>query len=257
MRLLDGFGDGPRVLAIGHDVTDLKDAQKRALQAERLAAIGEMVAGLAHESKNALNRCQVCMEMLYFELEDRPDAVKLLGRLQKAQDDVYRLFEDVRNYAAPVTLQLRRCNLAVVWREAWAQLETLRKGRVAALEECLGDVCLECSADPFRLEQVFLNILDNALAASPDPVEITIRCERATLDGVSAVRIVVRDRGCGLGLEERQRIFEPFYTTKTKGTGLGMAISKRIIEAHGGLVAVGESAGLGAEIILTLPRGIP
>ena len=67
----------------------------------------------------------------------------------------------------------------------------------------------------------------------------------------------MRDHGPGLGPEQKQRLFEPFFTTKTKGTGLGMAITKRIVEAHGGQIAVGEGAGPGAEIILILPRGNP
>ena len=67
----------------------------------------------------------------------------------------------------------------------------------------------------------------------------------------------MRDDGPGLGPEQKRKIFEPFYTTKTKGTGLGMTIAKRIVEAHGGRIAVGEDGGPGAEIILTLPRGTP
>jgi len=77
------------------------------------------------------------------------------------------------------------------------------------------------------------------------------------LDGRPALRIAVRDNGPGLSPEQRQRIFDPFFTTKTKGTGLGMAIAKRIIDAHGGRIAVGNVAGPGAEILLTLPRDVP
>jgi two-component system sensor kinase FixL len=68
------------------------------------------------------------------------------------------------------------------------------------------------------------------------------------------LRVAVRDNGPGLGPEQRQRIFDPFYTTKTRGTGLGMAIAKRIVEAHGGRIAVGEGRAAGAEIIILLPR---
>ena len=75
--------------------------------------------------------------------------------------------------------------------------------------------------------------------------------------GQPALRIAVRDQGPGLSPEQRQRIFEPFFTTKTKGTGLGMAITRRIVEAHRGRIAVGEGGGPGAEILITLPRGLP
>ena len=109
--------------------------------------------------------------------------------------------------------------------------------------------------DRFRLGQVFRNILDNALAACHDPVEIDVDWSEAQFEGESAVRVDVRDNGPGLTPEQRYNLFEPFYTTKTQGTGLGMAIAKRIVEAHGGGITVDSSDGPGARIIITLPRG--
>ena len=108
---------------------------------------------------------------------------------------------------------------------------------------------LHGAVDPSRLEQVFRNVLENSLAACRDPVEITIGCAPAEIDGHPALRVAVRDDGP----EQRQRLFEPFFTTKTKGTGLGLSIAKRIVEAHGGRIAVGEGGGPGTEILLTLP----
>lgn len=121
-------------------------------------------------------------------------------------------------------------------------------------EEC-ASVDLHCLVDAFRLEQVFRNILENALAACSDPVEITVFCSTAQLEGQPALQIAVRDNGPGLSAEQQQRIFEPFFTTKTKGTGLGMAIAQRIVEVHGGQIAAGEPDGSGAEIELLIPRG--
>jgi two-component system, LuxR family, sensor kinase FixL len=242
------------VLAIGQDITDLNQAQERALRAERLAAIGQMVAGLAHESRNALQRSQACLEMLALQVADRPEALSLIARLQTAQDHLHHLHEDVRGYAAPILLERQDCDLAAVWQEAWAHLESQRMGRHATLREEKGSLDLRCSVDPFSLVRVFRNILENALAACPDPVVIEVACTPAEIDGRAAIRVAVRDNGPGLGPEERQRIFEPFFTTKTKGTGLGMAICRRIVEAHGGRIAVGDSPGPGAEILITLPR---
>jgi PAS domain S-box-containing protein len=256
-RALKGVVDDPCVLAIGHDITELKQAQERAVQAERLAAIGEMVAGLTHESRNALHRSQVCLEMLALEVEDLPESLNLISRIQVAQDDLYRLFEDVRSYAAPIRLEIRASDLSEIWREAWAHLEGTRRVRDHMLREATDGLDLSCAVDPFRLEQVFRNILDNAISAGNGLALVEIRCDSAQLDGQPAVRIAVRDHGPGLNPEQRQRIFEPFFTTKTRGTGLGMAISKRIVEAHGGRIAIGEEGGPGAEIIVTLPRGLP
>jgi PAS domain S-box-containing protein len=247
-------GVSGEVLTIGHDITELKEAQQRALQAERLAAIGQMVTGLAHESRNALQRSQACLEMLLLKVGDRPDVLDLITGIQEAQDDLHRLYEEVRNYAAPIRLDRRACCLRDVVHEAWVHLEPQWKGRRVHLwQHGLREPC--CEADRFRLGQVFRNILDNALAACHDPVQIDVDWSDAEFEGESAVRVIVRDNGPGLTPEQRYNLFEPFYTTKTQGTGLGMAIAKRIVEAHGGGIAVDSGDGPGGRIIITLPRG--
>jgi two-component system, LuxR family, sensor kinase FixL len=284
-RLLPDYEGSPAVLAVGQDITELKRAQERTLQAERLAAIGQMVTGLAHESGNALARSQACLELLALEVQDRPEALDLVARVQQAQDHLQQLYEDVRGYAAPLRLDRAPTDVRDVWRRAWDSLAARRQGRAAVLREEADGTDRTCAADPFRLEQVFRNVLENALAACRDPVAITIACADATLEGRPALCVSVRDNGPGLGPEQRRRLFEPFYTTKTKGTGLGMPISKRIVEAHGGRIDIGPlriaDCGLriedrtieaplssnpqsaihnpqsGAEIILALPRDEP
>ena len=257
LRSLDQGPDGSSgVLAIGHDITELKEAQRRALQVERLAAIGQMVTGLAHESRNALQRSQACLEMLAFRLEERPDALDLVAGVQDAQDDLARLYEEVRTYAAPILLERRPCSLRDVLREAWARLEVSRKGRDAQIRET-GDGDPRCEGDSHRLGQVFRNILDNSLDACDDPVRVEVSWEDADLAGKPAVRVALRDHGPGLSAEQRKNLFEPFYTTKTQGTGLGMPIVRRIVEAHGGQINIGTPDGPGAEIVILLPRGNP
>jgi len=252
-RLAD-YDGAPAVLAVGQDITEVKQSQERALQAERLAAIGQMVTGLAHESGNALARSQACLEMLALEVEGRPEALDLIQRTQKAQDHLRHLYEEVRGYAAPLKLDCDRWDVGDICRQAWDNLALRRQGRSASLTAAPAACDRHGWVDPFRLEQVFRNILENALAACPDPAAIAVSFAEAELDGRPALRVSVRDNGPGLNPEQRQRIFDPFFTTKTKGTGLGMAIARRIIEAHGGQISVGAAATPGAEIILILPR---
>lgn len=249
--LLDENGKPRGAIGAFLDVTERKRAQERTLQTERLAAIGQMMTGLAHESGNALARSQSCLEMLTWEVEDRPEALDLIQRIQKAQDHLRQLYDEVRGYAAPFKLEREAWNLAAIWRQAWENLSVARQGRVAGLREDIGGLNLLCSVDQFRLEQVFRNIFDNALAACADPVQIVVHCVKSSLNGRPAVRISVRDNGPGLSPEQQQRIFEPFFTTKTKGTGLGMAIAKRIIDAHSGQITA--RVGPGAEIVIDLP----
>jgi two-component system sensor kinase FixL len=252
-QLLDNYNEVPAILMVGQDITSLKQAQELALQSERLAAIGQMMTGLAHESGNALARSQACLEMLTFAVENQPKALNLIERIQLAQDHLKQLYDEVRNYAAPLRLDLENFNLPVIWRQAWENLALARQGKSATLIEDLGGLDLHLRVDPFRLGQVFRNILDNALAACTEPIEIKVVCARADLAGKPAVRIAFRDNGPGLSDVQRQHIFDPFFTTKTKGTGLGMAIAKRIVEAHAGSIAVGSNREPGAEIVVTLP----
>jgi signal transduction histidine kinase len=215
------------------------------------------MTGLAHESGNALARSQSCLEMLAWEVEDRPEALELIRKVQKAQDDLRVLYEEVRGYAAPLRLEYDEVDLRALWRQVWADLAPARQGRAATLVEEPGGPEPRCRGDLFRLGQVFRNILDNSLAAARGPVRITVRCEEARLEGRPALTVAVRDDGPGLTPEQRRRIFEPFYTTKTKGTGLGMAIASRLVEAHGGRIVVGPHGPPGAEVLVTLPRAEP
>ncbi|MDB5388330.1 MAG: kinE 1 [Planctomycetaceae bacterium] len=235
---------------------ELKEAREQALQSERLAAIGQMMAGLAHESRNALQRSQACLEMLVLEIQDRPQALDFAARIQKAQDDLYQLYEEVRGYAAPIKFRFELTDLRAILIETWEHLDVARQGRNISFQviETLCD--LRCEGDPRALGQVFRNILENSLAACSDPVEIQIAWSEVELRGRPAIQISAWDNGPGLNPVQRQRIFEPFYTTKTHGTGLGMAIVQRIVEGHGGRITVGTSRNSGTEMLMTLPRKV-
>lgn len=225
------------------------------VQSERLAAIGQMMAVLTHESRNILNRGNAALEMLEMDLEGTPAALEYIARIKKSHNDLTRLHEEVRNYAAPIELECADWDLASLWRQTWANLlKSSCQGNGAELREAVDGVDLKCEVDGFRLDQVFHNLFENSLAACRGPARIEVACCDDELGGKPALRIVVRDNGPGLKAEDAQRIFMPFYTTKPKGTGLGLAIVSRILEAHGGAIFAQSSPGGGAEFVLTLPR---
>ena len=255
--VFDTSGRVRNFVSTQRDITARKIAEERMLQAERLAAIGEMVTGLAHESRNALQRSMACLDTLATEVEDRPDALDLVKRAQRAQSHLQHLYEEVRSYAAPLNLHHLSRDISEIWREAWSELEHVRKGRDARLHEETEGVNLVLDLDAFAVGQVFRNIFENALVACSDPSEILVRCVPTVLAGKLALQILICDNGPGLSAEQLQRVFEPFYTTRTKGTGLGMAISKRIVEAHGGVIAVENDQNRGARFSITLPRRRP
>lgn len=239
---------------LGHDTTDLREAQEQALRTERLAAVGQAVTALAHESRNALQRARACLTLLQLRLQDQPEALDLLGRLEQAQDDLFGLYESVRNFASPVKLDRRPCDVSTLWRQAWEDLAPARAGKRARLCEEMAGTDPWCLADPFHLKHVFRNLLENALGTGAESPTVTIRCSEASLPGRPALRIAVCDDGPGFTAEQRRRAFEPFYTTKSRGTGLGLAICRHVVEAHGGRVALGDRDVPGAEVIVTLPR---
>jgi signal transduction histidine kinase len=227
----------------------------RVRQSERLAGIGQMIAVLTHESRNVLARSQAMIELLSEEVQGPPEAVELIDRLYKCQLELHRLYDEVRNYAAPIKLDRDIQGVGAIWRQTWSNLVANRDAaKEASLIEQTSGVDLTCEVDHFRLDQVFRNLFENSLSACPSPAQVEIACADAEIYGQPALRVIVRDNGPGLTPEQAQNVFHPFYTTKQNGTGLGMAIAKRIIDAHNGSIAVGGKSESGAEFIITLPR---
>ena len=251
---LTAFRDGTDEIWLLHDVTEQMRAQQQVVQAERLAAIGQMMTALAHESRNALQRAQACLEMLELDLEDRPELLNLARRSQTAVDELQRLYEEVRGYATPLALELHEWKLQTICEEVWGNLKTSRGQKEIEVHSTVTDVSPVCRIDRHRFGQVIRNILENSIAALPQTggrIEIVYGIEQQTEP--PRFRMAICDNGPGLNPEQRARIFEPFYTTKSRGTGLGMAIAKRIMEAHGGEIAIGP-ATKGTEIVLLLPK---
>jgi PAS domain S-box-containing protein len=236
------------------DLSELERVQKQLLQVERLAAIGQMVTGLAHESRNALQRAQACLDMLSLDLKENQEQLDLARRATMALQDLYRLYEEVRGYAAPIHLEFRECDLKTIWHKEWENLAAARKGKHIELVDAPDSQHLNCEVDVHRVEQVMRNILENAIHACGTKGTITVSCKEAQCATDPAVMITIADDGSGMTQEIANQIFEPFFTTKQKGTGLGMAIVHRIMTAHGGSVMARPLEHGGSQIVLLFPR---
>ena len=253
-----GYRYGTHELWLVTDITELQEAERRMVQSERLAAIGQMVTGLAHESRNALQRARACLDLLELDLQDSPEQLNLTGRIRVALGDLQRNYEEVRNYAAPIVLEPVTTNLASILRNAFENLRCEFNGRQHQLniQDDTGDETLR--VDRYRLTQVFRNIFDNAIAASSSDCQLDARLSSDAINGHRFQRIDIRDHGCGIPEQALLHMFDPFFTTKSSGTGLGMAICKRIIEAHGGcIMAHNAEDGPGAIITIRLPYQPP
>lgn len=243
------------VILIAADATELKKTREAMLQSERLVAIGETVASLTHESRNALNRIQLGAEILKESSNTSVDIRNIVNEIFQGCRDLQYLFEDVRQFGAPIRLEKKHCELDEIARRTWESVAAVREDHRATfqLQILKGDA--NCHVDPLRIEQVFRNMFENSIDVSKGRVQIDVTISSAHLDG--STRISVRDDGPGLTREQSQKIFDPFYTTKSTGTGLGMAIVKRIVEAHGGEIRVDQSDRPGAEFLITIPSGPP
>jgi signal transduction histidine kinase len=234
-------------------LTLLKQAESRAMHAERLAAVGEMVTVLAHEARNYLQTIQANVEMLQLQWREHPESLRDLGCIEGATHSIQKLLEEIRQYAAPILLKREPCSLRSIWQKAWDNIAIMREGREVELRDESGGVDVHCLVDAQRMHQVFRNMLENSLAACGDPALIELKGFHTKLGTRQAIGISFRDNGSGLNDEQRRRAFEAFYTTKSNGTGLGLAIVKRIVEAHGGRIELGPTSTRGAEFIIRLP----
>ncbi|MCA9217854.1 MAG: PAS domain S-box protein [Planctomycetales bacterium] len=258
-------GDRKWFTGIVHDLTEQKPAEEQAMQSERLAAIGQMITVVTHESRNALQLSQANLEMLVDELEELQksnsaltsriaEALSFTERIQMAQNRLQRLFNELRDFAAPIRLDHEIYNLGSLVGLVLNELSSLLTDRQIRLCQQANGVNLRCAVDPFRMHQVFRNILENSIAACPDPVKLTVAWSPSHLNGTPALQVTLRDNGPGLTAEQKQKCFEPFFTTRKGGTGLGLAITRRIVEAHGGHIAAQGDGGSGAEFVISLPR---
>ena len=225
-------------------------AEEKLKQSERLASIGQMVTGLAHESRNALQRSHACLETLLLDIQDRPDAMRQANQIQAALDHLHMLYEQVRNYAAPIVLDREDLDLekliSLVWdnlNQMWSNFQTHVEFRYRGIVPCIVHI------DRYRMDQVLTNLFQNAIEAAGTHGKV--RCTASCL-GSNRVEVSIEDDGSGVPAELTGKIFDPFFTTKTRGTGLGLAIAQRIVEAHNGRIQLSESELGGARFTFVL-----
>lgn len=242
--------DGSKNLYIsGLDVTDQRALERRTLLSEKLAAVGTLSAGLAHEIRNPLNAASLQLQLLERRVKRISDDEKLHAPIEVVRNEIRRLGNlvgDFLSFARPAELRPGPVDL----RELAERVVELEAPHAQTLEvelELLGGESVTLLGDSERLKQVLLNLVRNALEAVSGGGRVELEVRRSGNGGAS---LVVRDDGPGIPEEHLDRIFEPFFSTKTDGTGLGMAICHSIVSLHGGDIHIDCSRGTEIEIVL-------
>lgn len=231
---------------------ELNEKNKELERRERLAALGEMAAGLAHEIRNPLGAIGLYASLLVRDLADQSEQHRIAQRITVGVHNLESIIGDVLTFAGPAEPEKRRVRLGAIIEEAIAQTAPQAQALEARIDidERLSD--LEAHCDAGQVERVLLNLLFNALDAAGQGGRVWVGV--GTVDPVEGlVCIVVEDDGPGVPSELAHRIFNPFFTTKSYGTGLGLAIAHRIAEGHGGRIVVRRGSHGGAAFRLFLP----
>ncbi len=236
---------------------ELRDKQEQLVQAGKLATLGELTTGVAHELNNPLNNIGLFVGNMIDQIRlGRFDPENLVGDLEKTMDQVLKataIISHLRTFGRAAPVSVERVDIDEVIEQSLSLMhEQLRlRGIDVELDLCADELIV--LGNPIQLEQVFINLLTNARDALTDSRRKTVRIA-SSLDG-EWIRITFADSGPGIPRELEQRIFDPFFTTKEvgTGTGLGLSITYSIVKEHGGQIAVSPNRGRGAGFLIELP----
>jgi signal transduction histidine kinase len=242
---------------------ELADANAALRRSQALAALGEMAAGIAHEIRNPLGSIRLYARLLADDLVDRPQQALVCDRIEQAVMSLDTIVRDVLSFAREAKAQAQPTTSITLFRQALASCAgLLHSGMDVTLA---GEPWFPMHVDHGLMVQALANVVRNAVeamteAGTPEPA-LRLWASRRRMrcpGGRSAARVVlcVQDNGPGIPGDVRERMFNPFFTTRSAGTGLGLAIVHRIVDAHGGHIVVENIQPRGARIELCVPQRI-
>ena len=245
------------------DLTRVEQLEERERLRDRLAALGEMAAAIAHEVKNPLAGIEVMAGLLKRQLLDNQDAQSILKDIIKEAKMANAIVVEVLDFVRPIRLQVEDIRLDEVVRDAAQMAESHRSRGTIEVSLSFPADLPSLQGDPHQLRQIFTNLLTNAfeamngtgrvaIAASQLPVEEEVAVG-SDVKAVPMIQVDVVDNGPGMAPDVMDKMFSPFFTTKPQGSGLGLAIVRKIVDAHDGRIDVSAGADGGARFRITLP----
>ncbi len=238
-------------IALFDDLTKIRQLEYNARQNEKLAAVGGLAAGIAHEIRNPLAGISGSIEMLSQTVNNDDDR-KLMKIVLREIDRLNNLITEFLDYARPETPPTDPVNLSSLFTEILDSMRLNNQVRadVEQIREYPDGLMILGRRD--KLKQAFLNIVLNSYQAMNESSHPSLSVKAVVSE--NEVRVRIRDTGSGMNEVTKRKMFEPFHTTKPKGTGLGLAVTHKILEGHGAKVFVESEVGVGTEFILTFPK---
>lgn len=225
--------------------------QRKAVEkSERLAAVGELAASVAHEVRNPLAGMKGALEVLRGELAVKPQNLEIVDELLAQIERLEHLVRDLLSYARPQAVSPQVFDLHDLLDRLLRLYKDQADSAGITLQRIYGPGTSHMPADPQQMEQVFINLIHNALQAMEDGGTLTL----STRAGNGVLVVTFEDSGAGISPSDLKRIFQPFFTTKHRGSGLGLPIVKRILEAHGGRIELESELGKGTAVSVIVPR---
>jgi PAS domain S-box-containing protein len=245
---IDEKGKPYQFLAIRNDITERKRTEEILHQQDKLAAVGQLAAGVAHEIRNPLTSMKGYTEFLQLDEKD-PERLEFLSIILDEIERVNMIVEDFMVLAKPKAVELEEKNVIPVIKNVVSLLEfEARKRHVRLHLECEAEI-IQIECDENRLKQVFLNFIKNGIEAMPNGGDLYVR----TFIKDNNVQISIQDTGVGIPEDKLKKLGEPFFTTKKNGNGLGLMVSFKIIESHNGKVFIESEQNKGTTFNIFLP----
>lgn len=243
------------------DATEAAQAERGLRRQESLAAVGQATAQVAHEIRNPLGSIRLGVSMLRDSVSD-VEGLNTIELVERGIMHLNKLVVDVAQFSSRKALERSSVDLHDLIGRSLELVSDKIKEKETPIEKRLTDQKIAGNWDPDQLRQVLLNLIGNAIDASPQHGPVTIATEVVTVNAPSEgqeltpkknARITILDKGTGIDQAALERVFEPFFSTKKRGTGLGLAIVKQIVEQHGGTISAESNPGEGAKFVIELP----
>jgi len=252
INVLEGQdGDRAGELLLFRDLTEVRNLKREVERSRRLAAVGRLAAGVAHEIRNPLSSIKGFATYFKERYRDVEEDRRTADIMIQEVDRLNRVIGQLLEFARPMAVEKRRTSLESLLRHALRMIEPRAREQGVHTEARVSGDMETIAVDPDRMGQVLLNLCLNSLEAMPEGGTLVLSAEPEP--GGRGTRITVRDTGKGIAPEDLSCVFDPYFTTKPSGTGLGLAIVHKIVESHGGEVTVSSDPESGTKVSLLLP----